>query len=79
MCIRSLRVEIEMMSIQQDSGKKGLASGLKECKGNERTVPSWGKSPKIGRIRAMYREKERLHNLRKDHGGAIYLSFVIYI
>ena len=31
---------------------------LKECKGNERTVPSWGKSPKIGRIRAMYREKE---------------------
>ena len=45
MCIRSLRVE-------------GLASGLKECKGNERTVPSWGKSPKIGRIRAMYREKE---------------------
>ena len=58
MCIRSLRVEIEMMSIQQDSRQEGLASGLKECKGNERTVPSWGKSPKIGRIRAMYREKE---------------------
>ena len=32
--------------------RQGLASGLKECKGNERTVPIWGKSPKIGRIRA---------------------------
>ena len=38
--------------------QEGLASGLKECKGNERTVPNEEKSPKIGRIRAMYREKE---------------------
>ena len=32
MCIRSLRVEIEMMSIQQDSRKKDLQVDLKNAK-----------------------------------------------
>lgn len=32
MCIRSLRVEIEMMPIQQDSGKKDQQVDLKNAK-----------------------------------------------
>jgi hypothetical protein len=34
-------------------------------------VPNEGKCPKIGRIRAMYREKEAPPQSSKDDGGAI--------
>lgn len=80
MCIRSLRVEIEMMSIQQDSRKKDQQVDLKNAKEMKELCQVGEKARKQTESGLCIEKKKRLHNLRKDHGGAIYyLSFVIYI
>ena len=76
MCIRSLRVEIEMMSIQQDSRKKDQQVDLKNAKEMKELCQVGEKARKQTESGLCIEKKKRLHNLQKIIEALFYyLSF----
>ena len=73
MCIRSLRVEIEMMSIQQDSGKKDQQVDLKNAKEMKELYQVRKNTRKQAESGPCTEKKEAPPQSSKDYRGAILL------
>lgn len=73
MCIRSLRVEIEMMSIQQDSRKKDQQVDLKNAKEMKELYQVRKNTRKQAESGPCTEKKEAPPQSSKDYRGAILL------